>query len=167
MFKPRSWIFVLFAFFVLLFIGNLQAIAAQAPELKFDHNHTFKEVVDYLNGMVKAYPKLARVHTIGKSYLDNDLMVIVISNEDTGKCKDKPGYWFDGNLHASEVMGAEVCLHTIHTLLTLIPDDGDAWAEGCELFKSWGVKVVGVSPGGFASNEGISLLLELRLTLLQ
>jgi hypothetical protein len=106
------------AVFAFLFLGNSQAISAQAAEMKFDHNHTFQEVVDYLNGMVKAYPKLARLHTIGKSYLGNDLLVIVISNQDTGKCKDKPGYWFDGNLHASEVMGAEVCLHTIHTLLT-------------------------------------------------
>lgn len=118
MFKRHVCLTVSLVFLMLFCIGNSQATAAQAPEMKFDHNHTFQEVVDYLNGMVKAYPKLARVHTIGKSYLGKDLLVIVISNQDKGKCKDKPGYWFDGNLHASEVMGAEVCLHTIHTLLT-------------------------------------------------
>ena len=118
MFKKRVWFSVSFFILMLIFVGNSQANAAHSPELKFDHNHTFQEVVNYLNGMVKAYPKLARVHTIGKSFLGNDLLVIVISNQDTGKCKEKPGYWFDGNLHASEVMGAEVCLHTIHTLLT-------------------------------------------------
>jgi len=118
MFSRRFWRSVSFVIFMLFVIVNSKAMAAQAPELKFDHNHTFQEVADYLNGMVKAYPQLARVHTIGKSFLGNDLLVIAISNQDTGKCKDKPGYWFDGNLHASEVMGAEVCLNTIHTLLT-------------------------------------------------
>ena len=109
---------VFFTGLLLILAMNSWVIAAQAPDMKFDHNHTFQEVVDYLNGMVKAYPKLALLHSIGKSYLGNDLLVIVITNQETGKCKDKPGYWFDGNLHASEVMGAEVCLHTIHTLLT-------------------------------------------------
>lgn len=118
MFSRRFWFSVSFVILMLIFIGNSRAIAAQSPELKFDHNHTFQEVVDYLNGMVKAFPKLARIHTIGKSYLGKDLLVMAITNQDTGKCKEKPGYWFDGNLHASEVMGAEVCLHTIHTLLT-------------------------------------------------
>lgn len=118
MFNRHFWLSAAFAAFVLLFIRNPQAIAAQAPDLKFDHNHTYQEVVDYLNGMVEAFPKLARVHTIGKSYLGKDLLVIAITNQDTGKCKDKPGFWFDGNLHAGEVMGAEVCLNTIHTLLT-------------------------------------------------
>ena len=118
MFNRHFWLSAAFAAFGLLFIGNPQAIAAQTPDLKFDHNHTYQEVVDYLNGMVEAFPKLARVHTIGKSYLGKDLLVIAITNQDTGKCKDKPGFWFDGNLHAGEVMGAEVCLNTIHTLLT-------------------------------------------------
>ncbi len=118
MFREGIWLSALFVFSVLVLIGNPQAVNAQIPELKFDHNHTLQEVVDYLNGMVNAYPKLARIHTIGKSYLSKDLLVMAISNRDTGKCKDKPAFWFDGNLHASEVMGAEVCLRTIHTLLT-------------------------------------------------
>jgi hypothetical protein len=117
MFNRHFWISVSIVILLLGFAWNSQA-AAQAPELKFDHNHTFQEVADYLNGMVEAFPKLARVHTIGKSFLGKDLLVIAITNQDTGKCKDKPGFWFDGNLHAGEVMGAEVCLNTIHTLLT-------------------------------------------------
>ena len=118
MLKKRFLLSAIWIAFVFFCSGSAQALAVQAPELKFDHNHTYQEVVDYLNAMVKAYPNLARLHTIGKSFLGKDLLVIVITNQDTGKCKEKPGYWFDGNLHASEVMGAEVCLHTIHTLLT-------------------------------------------------
>jgi len=89
----------------------------QKPELKFDHNHTFKEVVDYLNAVTKTYPDITELYTIGKSYLGNDLLVLEITNKKTGKGIEKPGYWLDGNLHASEVMGAEVCLHTIKTLV--------------------------------------------------
>ncbi len=92
--------------------------AATAPELKFDHNHTYGEVVVYLQDVIASFPTLAKLHNIGKSNLGKDLLVLEITNQDTGKGLEKPGYWFDGNLHASEVMGTEVCLKTIHTLLT-------------------------------------------------
>jgi hypothetical protein len=91
---------------------------AEVAKLSFDHNYTFAEVVNYLNDITQSYPKIAKLHNIGKSFLGNDLLVLVISNQDTGKCLEKPGFWIDGNLHASEVMGAAVCLKTIETLVT-------------------------------------------------
>jgi len=115
----RKWI--LSGFFILFLTfspASLLKGKANGPELKFDHNHTYGEVVAYLHNMVKAFPKLARVHNIGKSYLGKDLLVLEITNQDTGKGLEKPGYWIDGNLHAGEVMGTEVCLKTIHTLIT-------------------------------------------------
>ena len=104
--------FLLTAFVSVSLIG-----AARVPELTFDHNYTYKEVVAYLNGVVKAYPKITKLHTIGKSYLGKDLLVLEVTNHATGKALEKPGYWIDGNLHASEVMGAAVCLKTIDTLV--------------------------------------------------
>jgi hypothetical protein len=108
--------------FYLLTVG---AGAQTAPELVFDHNHTFDETVTYLHGVVKSYPKIARIHTIGKSFLGNDLLVLEITNEDTGKALEKPGYWLDGNLHASEVFGAEACLKTIDVLVKQYGNDPD------------------------------------------
>jgi hypothetical protein len=84
-----------------LFLFSIQAVV-QAQEIKFDHNHTFSEVVDYLQEIVKEYPDITNLLTIGKSYMGKD---------------PKPGFWMDGNLHAGEVMGTEVCLKTIDTLV--------------------------------------------------
>jgi hypothetical protein len=97
--------------------------AAKTPELKFDHNHTFSEVAAYLQNLVKTFPQITRLHVIGKSYLGKDLLVLEITNQETGKALEKPGFWIDGNLHASEVMGTEVCLKTIHTLVTQYGND--------------------------------------------
>ena len=116
--KKIHWIPVCLVLLVLSLTGAMNAV-----EMKFDHNHTFSEVVKYLNDLTTAYPKITRLHTIGKSFLGKDLIVLEITNRDTGKGIDKPGYWIDGNLHASEVMGAEVCLKTIHTLITGYGDD--------------------------------------------
>ena len=114
---------------VLLGIPSARTNAGQdTGNLVFNHNHTFTEVVAYLNDVVRDHSNIARLHVIGKSYLGNDLLVLEITNEKTGKGMDKPGFWFDGNLHASEVMGAEVCLHTIQTLINgygVIPEITD------------------------------------------
>jgi hypothetical protein len=85
--------------------------------MRFDHNHTYSEVVDYLEAVTAAYPSITRLHTIGQSYQGRDLLVLEITNQDTGDGLSKPGFWMDGNLHASEVMGAEVCLKNIDTLV--------------------------------------------------
>jgi hypothetical protein len=92
-------------------------IRAQSPEIRFDHNHTFSEVVEYLEAVVAAYPSITRLHNIGKSYQGRDLLVLEITNQVTGEGLTKPAFWMDGNLHAGEVMGAEVCLKNIDTLV--------------------------------------------------
>jgi hypothetical protein len=90
---------------------------AQGPDIQFDHNHTYSEVVEYLDAVVAAYPSITKLHTIGKSYQGRDLLVLEITNQGTGDGLSKPGFWMDGNLHAGEVMGAEVCLKNIDTLV--------------------------------------------------
>lgn len=101
-----------------LLLTGATTMASALPKLSFDHNYTFLEVVKYLNDVVKTYPRITKLHNIGTSYLGNDLLVLEITNQATGKGLDKPGFWIDGNLHASEVMGAAVCLKNIETLVT-------------------------------------------------
>lgn len=114
----------IFCFVILICLMLMHFSAAtiegqtSVPELKFDHNHTYSEMVIYLKALAGAYPNIARLHNIGKSYLGRDLLVLEITNQGTGNGIEKPGYWIDGNLHASEVMGAEVCLKTIETLVS-------------------------------------------------
>ncbi len=100
-----------------LLAGTAAPVHAQNPEIRFDHNHTFGEVVEYLEDLSREFPTLTTLHNIGKSYQNRDLLVIEITNKETGEGLSKPGFWMDGNLHASEVMGAEVTLKNIDTLV--------------------------------------------------
>jgi hypothetical protein len=110
------------SFALLLVLGAVPG-KAQAQELRFDHNHTYAEVVDYLNQVVRSHPEIARLHNIGKSYEGRDLLVIEITNQSTGDGLSKPGFWIDGNLHASEVMGAAVTLKNIDYLVKQYGND--------------------------------------------
>ncbi|UCD25651.1 MAG: hypothetical protein JSW51_06980, partial [Gemmatimonadota bacterium] len=102
---------------------NSAPAIAQRAEITFDHNHTYAEVVDYLQRVVRAYPNITRLHTIGQSYEGRDLLVLEVTNRRTGDALSKPGFWMDGNLHASEVMGAEVSLKNIDVLVNGYGDD--------------------------------------------
>ena len=119
MFKPRLYFKVHTAFCIAAFLTAASPVqASQAPEIKFDHIHTYAETVSYMEDVIKAYPQLTTMHKIGKSYLGKDLLVLEVTNQATGKGQDKPGYWIDGCMHSGEVAGGEMCLHTIHTLIT-------------------------------------------------
>jgi hypothetical protein len=94
--------------------------AANPSELSIDwtHYHNHAETVEIMKSLAEAYPNLSKVYTFGKSFQGADLWLMEITNTSTGAAETKPGMWVDGNTHAGEVSGAEVCLYTIHHLLT-------------------------------------------------
>jgi len=113
--KPSSVLHVVLVLGFLLVPPTV--LLSEAPEIEFDHIHTFAEVADYLDKVVAEYPNITKLHTIGKSFLGKDLLVLEITNKATGEGLEKPGYFIDGNLHAGEVVGGEICLNTIRTLV--------------------------------------------------
>jgi hypothetical protein len=80
--------------------------------------HTTKEAYDLLNGWANAYPNLTKVYSIGQTLKGTSLTVLEITNKQTGAAEDKPAYYYDGNIHAGELTGAEVALHYAWYLLT-------------------------------------------------
>ncbi|MBP8251938.1 MAG: carboxypeptidase, partial [Herpetosiphon sp.] len=75
------------------------------------------ELVETLHALQTAYPQLMSLHSIGNSYEGRDLWLATLTNLNTGVPTDKPSFWIDGNIHATEVTGAMAALHVIDTLL--------------------------------------------------
>src|SRR5581483_4284799 len=88
------------------------------PSLTFDHYYRYDELTNILNGFVQEFPKLARIESIGKSYEGRDVWLVTVTNRATGPDKDKPAFWVDGNIHASEVSPASACVYFLQYLLT-------------------------------------------------
>ena len=89
----------------------------------FSHYYTYQEVVDYLNQVAKAHPKLIELKAIGKSYAGRDIWLGILANQETGNYLEKPGYWIDANTHAGEVTGSTVACYIIYYLLTQYHQD--------------------------------------------
>lgn len=105
-----------FAFFALLALASTAPVTAVAQEenprdpdwAKF---HTTEDAYRLLRGWADAYPQLTNLYSIGETLEGTPLLVLEITNEESGAAASKPGYYYDGNIHASELTGAEVALH--------------------------------------------------------
>ena len=90
---------------------------------RWNKYHTADEVNASLQAWGREFPTLTTVYSIGNSIRGNPLMVIEITNKDTGPAEDKPGYYYDGNIHAGELTGGEVALHFAWYLLSNYGND--------------------------------------------
>lgn len=73
--------------------------------------HSTEQAYRLLDQWAKAYPRLTQLYSIGETLEGTPLMVLEITSQDTGPADSKPGYYYDGNIHAEELTGAEVALH--------------------------------------------------------
>lgn len=107
------------AILIVAFFLTLSATAQENPQspdwTKF---HSNAMTNDLLNAWVKAYPNLTKLYSIGTTLKGTPLMMLEITNKKTGAAEDKPAYYYDGNIHAGELTGAEVALYYTWYLLT-------------------------------------------------
>ncbi len=107
---PRTTTFILIIVFFL--VSNLTFGQKEDPlNPRWDKFHTTAEAHALLEGWNKAFPKLTELYSIGETLKGTPLMVLEISNQETGPSDSKPAYYYDGNIHAGELTAAEVALH--------------------------------------------------------
>lgn len=91
-------------------------------EASWNRYNTYDGVVDIMEKIAKAYPKLARLESIGKSYEDRSIYMLTISDFNTGNPDEKPAMYIDGNIHSNEIQGAEFSLYTAWYLTEMFDD---------------------------------------------
>jgi hypothetical protein len=91
-------------------------------EASWNRYNTYDGVVDIMKKIAKAYPKLARLESIGKSYEDRSIYMLTISDFNTGNPDEKPAMYIDGNIHSNEIQGAEFSLYTAWYLTEMFDD---------------------------------------------
>ncbi len=85
---------------------------------RFNKFHTADEANASLAAWAQEFPSLTELYSVGETLRRSPLMVLEITNENTGPAADKPGYYYDGNIHAGELTGGEVALHFAWYLLS-------------------------------------------------
>ena len=85
--------------------------------------YRYKELTAIMQGFARDYATLATLESMGQSHEGRELWVIALTNLATGPAREKPAIYIDGNIHAGEVTGSNVALHTIDMLLRGYGDD--------------------------------------------
>lgn len=87
-------------------------------DLSFNTYYRYAELTAQLQDLAARYPALCRVVSIGKSYEGREIWLAILTQTATGPDTDKPGFWVDGNIHATEVSPSACALYLIHKVLT-------------------------------------------------
>lgn len=74
--------------------------------------HDNAQIKDFYTRLENAFPHLIQVKSIGKSYEGRDIWMLEITDFNTGKSDNKPGFYIDGGIHANELNGVQVSLYT-------------------------------------------------------
>jgi murein tripeptide amidase MpaA len=103
-----------------LLVGYARSAVAQNEDPRhpnWQRYHSTADAYALLEGWADAFPNLTNLYSIGETLEGTPLLVLEITNKETGEALEKPGYYYDGNIHAEELTGAEVALHfTWHVL---------------------------------------------------
>ena len=93
------------------------------PDLAFDRFYRYPELTEYLNAFAREFPDLVAIESIGKSHEGRDIWVATVTNRRTGPAGDKPAFWVDGNIHATEVAASAAALYFLNDLVTRYGSD--------------------------------------------
>lgn len=95
------------------------------PAVTFDRFYRHAELAELLQAFAREYPALVSVESIGQSHEGRDIFVVTVTSGATGPAADKPAFWVDGNIHATEVTASVANVYFIHTLVTQYGKDAD------------------------------------------
>lgn len=92
-------------------------------KIDFGEYFLYEDLTRHLHGLSAAYPQLASLASIGKSWRGRDLWCMTITNSATGPHDEKPAFYIDAHIHAEEVATSHTALYTIWHLLSSYGSD--------------------------------------------
>ena len=95
------------------------------PAVSFDRFYRYAELTGILEAFAAEYPELVSIESIGKSHEGRDIWVLTVTSAASGPAAEKPAFWVDGNIHATEVAASVANLYFLHTLVTQCGKDPD------------------------------------------
>ncbi|GMQ79473.1 MAG: M14 family metallopeptidase [Anaerolineae bacterium] len=92
-------------------------------KIEFNTYYRYDDITDFLNGWVEEYPHLCQLSSLGSSFEGRTIWVVTITNQESGPAEEKPAYWVDANIHATELAPSSAALFLINKLLREYEED--------------------------------------------
>jgi len=83
----------------------------------FDTYYNYEQLTEILTSLAADHASIMTLSVLGKSYEGRDIPLVVITNQATGPDKEKPAFWIDANIHATELTASATALFLITRLV--------------------------------------------------
>lgn len=93
------------------------------PDVAFDTFYRYEDLTRIVHQYADAYPQLVQVESIGQSFEGRDIWLLTLTNVNSGSDMEKPAFWIDGNIHATELSASTACLYFVDYLVTRYGED--------------------------------------------
>ncbi len=95
------------------------------PDVRFDTYYRYDDLTRILKEFAEQYPQFVRLESTGRSFEGREIWLAVVTNFETGPDEEKPAFWVDGNIHATEISPSSACLYLINHLVTTYGSNPD------------------------------------------
>ena len=92
-------------------------------KIQFNTYYRFDDLTNFLEDWMARYSELFQLSTIGSSFEGREIWLATITNQATGPADEKPAYWVDANIHATELAPSSAALYLINKLLGEYEED--------------------------------------------
>lgn len=83
-------------------------------EIRFDTYYNNEELNERLQWLAEQHAEIVELRTLGQSHEGRDIPLVVLTNREAGPDLDKPAFWIDANIHATELTGSAAALYFVH-----------------------------------------------------
>ncbi len=83
--------------------------------IKFDQFYKHEALTALVHAFAAQYPHLVTCESIGRSYEGRDIWVLTVTNQSVPSAQ-KPAFWVDANIHATELTGTTAVLYLLKKL---------------------------------------------------
>jgi len=92
------------------------------PTTAFNRYYRYDELTQLLRDYEAEFGGLVEMSSIGKSHEGRDIWLMTVTDKATGPALEKPAFWVDGNIHASEVSASTAALYLLNKLTSEKPE---------------------------------------------
>ena len=85
-------------------------------DITFDTYYTYPQLTERLAWLAEQHPGIMQVTALGKTHEGRDIPLVVLTNTATGPDTEKPAFWIDANIHATELTASMAALYFIKKL---------------------------------------------------
>ena len=83
----------------------------------FDTYYNYAQLNDVLRAFAADHPGIVQLATLGQSHEGRDIPLVILTNRATGPDLEKPAFYVDGNIHATELTASMAALYFVKRLV--------------------------------------------------